>query len=344
MLRGAVVGFGRMGITHYAILNTHPDVKMVAVCDSSDVMLKNLRRFTGVEVYSDVDEMLDQTRPDFVIIATPTVSHSEIAHAALERGIHIFMEKPFALSIIDGQRIVEQAKRRGVVNHVGYFLRFCPVFGMVRQLLTAGAIGEVKLYRNDMFGRTVLKPSKTSWRAAKKSGGGCMLDFGSHCLDLADYLFGPVCHVWGSELQRIYSSEVEDAFLSSLRHTNGVCGAVHINWSDESYRRPYNRLEVFGTAGKIVADRHELRIYLRERNAELGFECGWNQKYLPELERGVRFSVRGSDYTDQLDHFVDCLKAIKPTRCTFADALRTDVVMDHIRRDAAVNKELKWIG
>jgi scyllo-inositol 2-dehydrogenase (NADP+) len=337
MLRGAIVGFGRMGITHYSILNTHPDVEMVAVCDSSDVMLKNLRRFTNVRVYSDACEMLDAVKPNFLIVATPTASHAEIAGAAVERGIHVFMEKPFTLSVRDGKHLVEQVTTRRLVNHVGYFLRFCPVFGMARDIIARGVIGEVKTYRNEMHGRTVLKSSKTSWRAARRMGGGCMFDFGSHCLDLSDFLFGPVNHVSGSELQSIYSTEVEDAFVSTLRHSSGLAGVVHINWSDESYRRPYNRVEVFGTLGKVVADRQEIRVYLRHSRSDVGLQQGWNVKYLPELEKGVRFSVRGSDYTEQLEHFVECVKTGKQSRCTFTDALRTDIIMERIREDAATN-------
>lgn len=342
MIRGAVVGFGRMGITHFSILNTHPDVQMSAVCDSSDVMLKNLRRFTHIGVYSDLDQMLVETKPDFLVVATPTASHATLALSALERGIHVFIEKPFTLDLAEAQRLVAHAEAQGVVNHVGYFLRFCPVFNAVRAIIANGDLGEPKTYRNDMFGRTVLRASKSSWRAARKMGGGCMLDFGSHCLDLADYLFGPVTAVGGSELRSIYSTEVEDAVFTTLRHANGVSGVVNINWSDETYRRPYNRLEVFGTKGKIIADRQELRVYLREPNISAGLQQGWNVKYLPELERGVRFSVRGSDYTEQLDHFIECVKTREPTRCTFADALRTDIVMERIREDAAANLEPQW--
>lgn len=342
MLSGAVIGFGRMGITHYAILNTHKDVKMVAVCDSSDAMLKNLTRFVDVRAFSDPERLVDVAKPDFLVIATPTASHAEIAEIAISRGIDIFMEKPLALTVEDGQRLVQAAREREVVNQVGYFLRFCPVVNAVRDMMRRGAIGEVMTYRNDMYGRTVLKPSKTSWRAAKKMGGGCMLDFGSHCLDLSDYLFGPVNHVSGSELRSVYSSEVEDAFMSTLKHANGISGVVQVNWSDESYRRPYNRLEIFGTMGRIVADRHEVRAYLRNARPDIGLEQGWNIRNLAELEKGVRFSVRGSDYTDQLDHFIHCIQASSKTRCSFADALRTDIVIDRIREDAGARKELVW--
>ena len=119
-----------------------------------------------------------------------------------------------------------------------------------------------------------------------------------------------------------------------LKHRNDTSGNIMVNWSDESYRRPYNRIEVLGTKGKIIADRQEYRLYLREADSSSHFEKGWNIHYLPELEKGVRFSVRGSDYTNQLDHFIECIKQKNTeTGCTFEDALRTDFVIEKIKKD-----------
>jgi hypothetical protein len=81
---------------------------------------------------------------------------------------------------------------------------------------------------------------------------------------------------------------------------------------------------------------------LRNARPDIGLEQGWNIRNLAELEKGVRFSVRGSDYTDQLDHFIHCIQASSKTRCSFADALRTDIVIDRIREDAGARKELVW--
>ena len=106
------------------------------------------------------------------------------------------------------------------------------------------------------------------------------------------------------------------------------------NWSDESYRRPFNLIEIFGTKGKIIADRQGYRLYLREAANSSHLGKGWNIRYLPELEKSVRFSVRGSEFTNQLDHFIECIKEKKAkTGCTFADALRTDFVIDKIKKD-----------
>ncbi|GAH61937.1 unnamed protein product, partial [marine sediment metagenome] len=78
MLKGGVIGFGRMGVTHYSILNTHPDVQFVAVCDSSKFILKNLKRYTSLKLFTDYRKMLDEVEIDFVIVATPTIYHTEI--------------------------------------------------------------------------------------------------------------------------------------------------------------------------------------------------------------------------------------------------------------------------
>lgn len=337
MLKGGIIGFGRMGMTHYSILNTHPDVQFVAVCDSSRFMLKNLKRYTSLELFTDYRKMLDEVEMDFIIVATPTALHAEIVKAATQTGLHMFVEKPFSLIAEQARKLVAALEGKNLVNQVGYFLRFNEVFRKVKKLLDDGLIGEVVHYRNEMYGRTVLRASKSSWRSKKEMGGGCMLDFASHCIDLADYLFGPAKAVSGSILKSIYSLNVEDAVYTTLKHRNGTTGNVMVNWSDESYRRPFNRIEILGTKGKIVADRQEYRLYLRETNNSGHFEKGWNIHYLPELEKGVRFSVRGSEFTNQLDHFIECIAEKKPeTVCTFADAMRTDFVIEKIKTNFAV--------
>jgi len=339
MLKGGVIGFGRMGVTHYSILNTHPDVQLVAACDSSKFTLKSLKRYTSLKLFTDYEKMLNEVQMDFVIVAVPTALHTEIVKAGIQRGLHIFVEKPFSLTAEEGKEIVAMLEGKDLVNQVGYFLRFNEVFRAVKKLVADGLVGEVVHYKNEMYGRTVLKASKTSWRSKKAMGGGCMLDFASHCIDLSDYLFGPTEEVAGSTLKSIYSLNVEDAVYTMLKHRNDASGNIMVNWSDESYRRPFNRIEVLGTKGKIIADRQEYRLYLREADSNSHFEKGWNIHYLPELEKGVRFSVRGSDYTNQLDHFIDCIENNRATLCTFADALRTDFVIEKIKKDFATRSK-----
>jgi predicted dehydrogenase len=330
-----MIGFGRMGVTHFALLNTHPEVRLTAVCDASSFVLKNLQRFSDTRIFTDAREMLREAELDFVIIATPTAAHAEAIEAAISRGLHVFVEKPFALTVASGQRLVDQVNATHCVNQVGYFLRFNEMFELVKEHLEARRIGTPLHYRNEMYGRTVLHASKSSWRSQKSEGGGCLLDFASHCIDLSNYLFGAPCGVRGSLLKNVYSENVEDAAYATLLYDNGLSGHLMVNWSDETFRRPYNRIEIVGTKGKIVADRQECRLFLREADESKKYPKGWSVTYLPERQRHVRFDIRGTEFTAQLDHFIDCIQhRCGACVCTFADGLRADRVIEAIQEDA----------
>ncbi|MFV9645317.1 MAG: Gfo/Idh/MocA family protein, partial [Desulfobacterales bacterium] len=98
MLRAGFIGFGRMGITHFSILNTHPLVEIVAVCDQSSTMLNMLKKYVGIDIYSDYRKMISEAGLDFVVISTPSDSHTEIIQSAIDNNLHTFSEKPFALN------------------------------------------------------------------------------------------------------------------------------------------------------------------------------------------------------------------------------------------------------
>ena len=99
MVKVGLIGFGRMGLTHFSILNTHPSVKIVSVCDQSATMLKILGKYVDVKTYSDHTKMLDDSDLECVIISTPGDSHAEIVKTCLKRGLHVFVEKPFTMTV-----------------------------------------------------------------------------------------------------------------------------------------------------------------------------------------------------------------------------------------------------
>ena len=78
MLRAGFIGFGRMGVTHYSLLNTHPSVKIAAVCDQSNTMMNILKKYVDIKTFSDYRRMIDEANLDFVVISTPSDSHIEI--------------------------------------------------------------------------------------------------------------------------------------------------------------------------------------------------------------------------------------------------------------------------
>ena len=92
MIDVAVVGLGKMGLSHLSMIKAHPEVNLVGVCDATGYLLDILAKYTGVTTYKDLTRMLDETKPDAVIIATPTHLHAAMIRQALERGVHVFCE------------------------------------------------------------------------------------------------------------------------------------------------------------------------------------------------------------------------------------------------------------
>ena len=338
MLKAGFIGMGRMGITHYSILNYHPSVRIVAVCDQSKLMLKLFEKYLHVLTFTEYEKMLEECEFDFVVISTPSSSHADIAEAAINHNIHTFVEKPFTLNLISGKETIKHLEGKELVNQVGYVSRFHDVFLQVKRLLDADLIGEIKNFRSEMYGCIVLKNSGTSWRGKTETGGGCMYEFASHAIDLVVYLVGEPDKVAGSVLQQVYSSGVEDIVFSNFIYDKGYSGTLMVNWSDESYRKPTNRIEIFGKKGKIIADLHAFKIFLKEPDESKGFKQGWNTRYVTDFADSVRFDVRGNEFTRQLDYFVDCIEQKRTDNISsFAEALKTDIIMEEIIRDAAIS-------
>ncbi len=264
MLRGGIVGFGRMGLTHFSILNTHPQVRVVAVCDASGFVLKNAGRHMGVETFKGFDRMLDTMDLDFVIVATPTAMHAKVAECAIDKKAHVFVEKPLTLHPEQSRRLLERARDRQVVHQVGYAMRFHDIFRRAKSLLDSGSLGRVVTFMVQMDGPVVLHDARKSWRSRHAEGGGCLYDFASHSIDLVNWLIGPPDDVIGTVFTRIHSDGVEDAISSTLVYQDGTRGSLLVNWSDPAYRKPSCRFEALGTRGKLIADFYTCKVYFNE--------------------------------------------------------------------------------
>ena len=333
MLKGGVVGLGRMGLTHLSILNAHPDVEWVGASDSTGFVLKNLAERIGFTPFSDYRNMLEEVELDFLVVATPTRSHAEIMEEATRRRIHQFVEKPLTLTAAESEAAATAAENAGIVNQIGYVNRFNAVFREAKRLLELGVLGEIFFLRSEMYGRTVLR-KPTGWRSKGKEGGGCLYDFATHGVDLVNFLVGPPDRVEGSVLRSIHSTQVDDAVCSTLRYTGGLSGHLIANWSDESCRKPSNRIELSGEGGKLVAYQHELHLYLKSAHQEAGYGAGWTTRYVTDLARPVPFYLRGNEFTEQLFHFIDCVREGRGSPiASFRDGARTDRVVQEIAID-----------
>lgn len=336
MIRAGLIGVGKMGLSHYAILGAHSRVEVAAVCDSAMYVTSSLRKHMGVETFNDHHKMLDRARLDCVLVATPTPTHFEVASDALERGLHVFVEKPLCLDVGQSKALANLAKVKKRANQVGYHNRFIGTFREMRRLVRAGALGEIYHVGGSASGQVVTRPkSGSTWRSKKSEGGGCLHDYASHVVDLMNFVVGTPEQVLGAHLRRVYSRDVEDAVYATFRYPGGASGQLETNWSDDTYRKMSTTITVYGTKGKIIADRQECRIYLREGAQFDQYPAGWTIRYITDLQAPVAFYLRGEEYSAQIDAFVDAIETgAAAHENSFASACETDRVVALIMRAA----------
>lgn len=338
MTKVAVVGVGKMGLSHLSMLRAHPDVELVAVCDSAKYVLDVLEKYTGISTYTDYATMLEHSGAETVVIATPTSTHFPMAEAAIMRGLNVFCEKPLTLSSCESARLGALADAHGVVTQVGYHNRFVGAFTEAKALLDAGAIGKVSHVLAESYGPVVLAAKGGTWRNKRESGGGCLYDYAAHAIDLVNWYLGTPESVSGTIFGSVFSAQTEDEVYGTLNYPDGRSAQLSVNWSDESCRKMSTKVTVWGDGGKITVDRQECQVYLRgTAPLPAGYDQGWNVRYTTELTVPTWFYLRGEEYSSELDYFIQAVRtgqAGQPHQNSFASAAEADKVIDLLIQDA----------
>lgn len=332
MVRIGLIGAGKMGISHLSILGAHQDVQVVGVCDTSKLVLSALEKYSKFNCYTDYIKMVEKEKPDAVFVATPTKFHFDFVKQLLARNVHVFVEKPFCLTEQQGMELTSMASERNLVNQVGYHNKFVGTFREVRKLVKEGSIGEISHFAGEAYGPVITKKKEGTWRSNPAEGGGCLMDYASHVIDLINDILSPVNASRGSIMKSIYSKTVDDAVYSLLELTDKTTGVISVNWSDETYRKMSTSITINGARGKIISDANELKVYFKEEDCPEGYSKGWNVKYVTDLTDQVDFYLRGEEYSAQVDYFIKAVKGEVPNNVNnFQSAWLTDRAISIIR-------------
>lgn len=217
-LRIGILGSGWRGRTLAAALRDSGEhARIVACCDTSPATLERNRADFGADIFttSDHHELLGAGRIDAVIVSSPDFLHAEHAVAALEAGVHVFLEKPMATTIEDCDRILRAAARSRGRLYVGHNMRFFPVMQKMRALIEAGRIGRVEAiwcrhfisYGGDAYFK--------DWHSERKHTTGLLLQKGAHDIDIIHWLGGaPTVRAVGMGKLSVYNE------VPSRRHLN----------------------------------------------------------------------------------------------------------------------------
>jgi predicted dehydrogenase len=199
-VRVAVIGLGLWGArAHLPTLAAMPEFDVRAVVDPrADIAEEAAERFGVPRVETDAARLFADTDAlDAVVISTPDDTHRDLAVAALDAGLHVLCEKPLARDVAEGEAMVEAAERSGKVAKLGFSFRFSPVALKMRELVDAGAIGEVQLFEHIGVNAQFMDPSRPlHWKMRpERANGGVYVEYGSHPIDLALWYGGPLTRV-----------------------------------------------------------------------------------------------------------------------------------------------------
>ncbi|MGD0005889.1 MAG: Gfo/Idh/MocA family oxidoreductase, partial [Anaerolineaceae bacterium] len=256
--RIAVIGVGIMGSQHVRDLGRISNTQLAAVCDIDRSRADEAAAQNHVPAFHDYHDLLDKVELDGVMVATPHYFHTPISIDALQRGIHVLSEKPLAVHVKDGQKMIaacEQARQKfpELVFAIMFQNRTQGYWRKGKELIEQGVLG--RLVRatwiiTDWF-RSQTYYDNGGWRATwKGEGGGVLLNQCPHNLDMYQWYFGMPKRVAGyASIGKYHRIEVEDEVTGYFEHENGMVGHF-ITTTAESPGS--NRLEIVGENGRLI--------------------------------------------------------------------------------------------
>lgn len=249
MIKLGIIGIGVMGSNHLRLAASMKDICEVVISDSDPDKIKSAEATYHVRGYTDYSAMLNNEKPDAVIIAVPTQYHKKIALDCLEQGAHIFVEKPIAGTLEDAEQIIAKAKEKNKLFTVGHVERFNPIVTQVKELIQQNVIGKpylVKTIRVGPFPKRLYGMT-----------GGVLVDLAVHDIDVIQYLIGPIQGVYAQLMvegkQEIYSKVLLDI-------AGGIKGSCEFSWISPQRMR---EIEIYGEKGmfKCAYDKQTITFY-----------------------------------------------------------------------------------
>ena len=247
-MKYAIIGCGLIGMKRAgAVIEIGGSVAAAA-----DIDFERARRLCGRcggTPAKDAEEAI--ATADIVIVATTHDRLAEIGLAAVSSGRHVLIEKPGARSAKELAPVAEMAKERGVSVKIGYNHRFHPALRKARALVDGGELGELMFIRG-RYGHGGRPGYEKEWRFDPKiSGGGELLDQGSHLIDLAGWFLGEFTGVYGLLPTFFWEGGVEDNCFLTLQAKSGAIAHLHASWTE--WKNMFS-LEIYGRAGKAAID------------------------------------------------------------------------------------------
>ena len=254
-----IVGYGKVASgQHLKWISGRDDAAIVAVCDTTEVRRDAAAKdIPGVSIYESYETFLKDEAIELVIVTTPPNSHCELAVAAAETGKHVFVDKPFAMTKAEAEKMLGAAEAAGVMMQCNQSRRYDGEYRAILETVRSGRIGEIVHLRRvwsqygEGWATWGIEGFNPTWRVQRAFGGGMVYDYAPHCGDqILRLIDQPLSYVMADARGIKFSDEVDDHFTCSMGFANGATAFLE---ASNMARIPAPHWYVTGTKGCITA-------------------------------------------------------------------------------------------
>lgn len=288
-VRLGLLGCGDIAQTHLEAISSVKRVRLTSVQDLDPQAAQRAAEKYGARTVSSADEIFHDPAIDAVVLCVPPAHHFEFIKKAIASGKHTLCEKPFTITVKEAEEIKRLASSSDRLVMMASKFRFVEDVIEARKLVQSGILGEIVMAEVIFCSIVNMEKRWNSNRAV--SGGGVLIDNGSHAVDVVKYLVGPIKSVYAQAGKRTQKMEVEDTARLHFETEDHIVGMVDLSWS--LYKHTPNYVNIFGTKGTI--------------------EVGWGQSQLwDSKEKTSKIFGKGYKKLDafirQIEHFADCIE------------------------------------
>ncbi|KAB8321239.1 Gfo/Idh/MocA family oxidoreductase [Tolypothrix campylonemoides VB511288] len=308
-IRFGLVGTGGIAQAYAQAFETCQIAQLVAVADIRSEAAKAMAERAKCQSFDSHEAMAEGVELDAVIICTPPVTHPEISIYFLERQVHVLCEKPLSISAKSARQMQAVAEKAGVILTMASKFRYAEDVVRAKSIVTSGILGEIVLFENAFTAYVDMSPR---WNSNPTiSGGGVLIDNGTHSVDIVRYFLGPIAEVHVVEGKRVQQLPVEDTVRIFVKSTSGVMGNIDLSWSINKELDYYIR--IYGSQGTISVGWKESKYRQAKSQDWVVFGKGYNKVQA---------------FRSQIENFALAIRKEEPLLITAEDAIASVEVIE----------------
>jgi len=347
---GFTIGIAQQHIEAYKDNERAELVALYDILPGSAAEFASKHGIKDVKICESLEELYENV--DAVSICTPNVTHADLIMETLKAGKHLICEKPYAVSYEDGKRAVDFAKNYpNLVTAIGFNYREIPAIKLMKKYIDEGKLGQIFTIRQELGGPRIANPEGVllEWRMQEKlSGTGALADFGSHMLDLADYLLSPTQGKI-TEVSAMIETFIKERTVigedrkdkvtnddSAVFNAKMESGAL-LSFVSSRIGVPRQMMEITGEGGMMIFNGfnpNQLQVLFKEKNG------GYQSYAFENIE--IPQELKGEEgHRGLVNEFIDAILYGKPVTRDLERGLYIQYVLDTLKKSADEGKVLK---